>query len=917
MDNIIINLSESRNAQKFSSCNLIHAIEFDYVISWINQRLAYINNIQPNNISLEQTNFTRLHETITILGTRGSGKTSFLLSILENYRNSKDIEVIKIIDPTLIEEKGHIFLTILSEINNRVTNALKSIDCTPEKADYFRKTQWNEQLKKMAKGLPAMDIINSGYNDWCDPEYVMNTGLQNVYAARQLETNFHELLRCGLQILNKKAFLIALDDIDIDFRKGWPVLETIRKYMTTPHVITLLSGDMRLLSKAIRKQQWKNFGKALLKNEGEVLGKMGEYNDYVTEMENQYMLKVLQPNRRIHLTTLKEKADRIDRTNETINIYINDETEDNRIDRFYNLIFKQLGITNPYQAEAYRSVMFGLPLREQIHFLSAFDKNREPADPNSLIGEIADVFLSDLYEKMIDIDQIKIHDQNLIPIILRLLIDEKVLEEAYQLQPVTKDQSLNISLMVLSFIFSLKTQDNPYLIFDYFLRIGYIRNILTTIGYQTNDKNILSPSIEHMCRFINAYNDKGTKDMACNISAYLHAAIRNSKDGEDFLGIINLPGLEQNQKQRRSEIAWRIDDVFKDTPKILRDIAFLPLSISQDNKINQGRLSYSIYTLLAVICEMIRKIKSGDTDDGLSTLAQLKSYPMPAFDRGNSFGQIDIELRDYESVDTNDRFLFFLRIWVNIFPKNYSVSPHLLGRISTRFFEALRTIESQQEQANLAESMHTRVMLFMNSILIEEAKENTPNIVRRLNINNPNLSDFIFVTNLQRINRYMEHYSDMSRYDFRLTRWICSCPLLITFLNLDYEDNNDTTLLSRLKEFTGNSRFISHMRPYSVYDKLSMVTYVDPNPKPETIQSNSDKPRFNSKKPSERAKVIDLLKQYDIPRYLFDKKENQTETVEANNKIRMLTKGLFVEENLKSYYIRQFRSYIAEHGIVW
>lgn len=907
MDNIIINLAESRNAQKFSESNLIHADEFRQVIKWIEQRLAYIDDIENQDKKVKQHESIRLHETITILGTRGSGKTSFLLSVLDKCRK-KDIEVINIIDPTLIEEKGHIFLTILSEINHKVTNALAIKDCSPENDDYFSKKDWNKLLQDMAKGLPAMDIINNGYQDWCDPEYVMNTGLHNVYAARTLEENFHKLLKLGLKILDKKAFIIALDDIDIDFRKGWPVLETIRKYMTTPYVIILLSGDLRLFSKAIRKQQWKNFGKALLKNEGEKLGQISEYNDFVTEMENQYMLKLLQPVRRVHLTTLKEKVDLNNRTTgKGINIFVNNTMAGNRIDTFYYTIFSIFGITNLYQAEAYRSVMLSQSLRRQIHFLSIFDSI---TDTHSMIDELTDVFLSDLYVKNIDIAQIKTNDTFLIPIILRLLIAEKTLDETYQLQPITTDQNLNVTLMTLSFIFSLKAQNNSYLIFDYFLRIGYMHNILSALGYQTNDKSTISPSIEHMCQFINIYNDTGLRDLACSMSAYMQASIKSNKDSEDFFGIINLPGLELNQKQRKQEIAWRIDDVFKDAPKLLKDIAFLPLSISQDNKSNQGHLSYSIYTLLAAIGEIIRKFKTNDKE--WATLVQLRAYPMPAFDRGNASGKIDIKTHEQDSYEEDyHRVSHIFSQWMKDFPENYSISPHLLGKISTRFFYAIRTIESKPKQANLAESMQTRIVLFMNSVLIEEVKENAPELIQHLNINNPNLSDSIFSNNLNTINTYSYKRNNGFESMFKLSKWICSCPLLLTFLN---PNNENDLLLERLKRFTNIAGYIKR---YSIFDWLSKVTFFDPNPKSEATQSNSDKPRFNSRKPSERANVISLLKKYNISRELFDIKENQPETVEANNKIRMLTKGLFVEENLGSSYIRQFRLYIAEHGIVW
>ncbi|MCD8079453.1 MAG: hypothetical protein LUF04_03295 [Bacteroides sp.] len=58
---------------------------------------------------------------------------------------------------------------------------------------------------------------------------------------------------------------MAFDDVDTDFAKGWPVMETIRKYLTSPQLITILSGDINLYTLLIRKKQWENFGKPLLK----------------------------------------------------------------------------------------------------------------------------------------------------------------------------------------------------------------------------------------------------------------------------------------------------------------------------------------------------------------------------------------------------------------------------------------------------------------------------------------------------------------------------------------------------------------------------------------------------------------------------------------------------------------------------
>ena len=378
---IIINLQESSNAKEFEFGNRIHPKEFERAIRLINRSIDRATEYkdqdkrckdQDNKNNSRQRN----NNTISILGSRGSGKTSFLLSLLKYYKVEKGhkdkAEVLEIIDPTLIEEKGHVFLTILSLIEEAVCKKIKLNDCSPNDADYCLKKEWKDKLRKLADGLPSIDGIGLSMNDtnWQDAEFIMDRGLKSVKAAKDLEANFNDLVACALKTLDKKAFIITLDDIDVNFLKGWPVLETIRKYLTSPQIIVLLSGDLKLYSKAIRKQQWKNFGKALLKNEAEALNKMTGYNDLVTEMESQYLQKIIKPENRIRLTTLFEK----------INLYeleINLEDTiipDIDIISFYNQALATFGIHNEYQAEAYTSFLLNLPIRTQIQFLEELQK---------------------------------------------------------------------------------------------------------------------------------------------------------------------------------------------------------------------------------------------------------------------------------------------------------------------------------------------------------------------------------------------------------------------------------------------------------------------------------------------------------------------------------------------------------------
>lgn len=93
---IFIDIEKNYSACSFDK-NSIHVLELERVKSIIDD----LKNLPDTE--------ERLHNTITISGTRGSGKTSFLLTLLKDEDVKKDCEVLEIIDPTLVEEKGHIF----------------------------------------------------------------------------------------------------------------------------------------------------------------------------------------------------------------------------------------------------------------------------------------------------------------------------------------------------------------------------------------------------------------------------------------------------------------------------------------------------------------------------------------------------------------------------------------------------------------------------------------------------------------------------------------------------------------------------------------------------------------------------------------------------------------------------------------
>lgn len=827
----IINLSESNNAKAFETANLVHQREFDLVRRWISDRIDKAPKVDIQRYNCNKKFSTeRNHDTITILGSRGSGKTSFLYSILNKFDQDSEAEVLEIIDPTLIEDKGHVFLTIVSLIKEEVERKLSKSDKDPTCQAFQQTKSWEHKLKSVAAGIPSIDGVGHGYEGWSDPEIIMNKGLKDVRAAKSLETDFQNLIEHALSILGKKAFIIAFDDIDINFKRGWPVLETIRKYLTSPHIITLLSGDLRLFSKAIRKRQWENFGKGLLINEGDRLNSISDYNDLVTEMEGQYLLKVLRTQRRVNLTTLLEKKN-LERTPQ-LEIYIDDKgpTIENR----YKSILSIFGINNPYQAEVYKSFLLSLPIRTQIQFLSVFESFDAAIikKPKSNIFkefvsnlkqlDFVSPFISDLYEKRIDIDIAKSNNTYLIPAILKLLIKEKVLNEGYQLQPTTLDTSLNSSLMTLSFLFSANTINNPYLIFDYMVRIGYVRNLLSNLGYRddNNNKEGNQPSIEGLCNHASIYDDKVLKDVASYMTAYIQAAKNQVKTkSKRYNGIIELSGLKIVRGNKQIDSSMAFNSLFLEENIVVQTLAYLPF-MKSENRGGYNTPSYSVYVLLGAIGELIRKANQNDLLKGLLELSQLRAYPMPSFE-GMTIGEsYDISLFDEDSINENENSLIDLKKsienWIDKFKKeNIFVSPHLLGKISTRFYYSLGNIErDNMKSTNLGKEMSRRIVSLLNAVLIEDIKENIEN-VENLNIglNNPNKSSNVLIRNLSSVANKNNQKS--YRDNIKFSRWMLSCPILLVFL-----DRNEPKLIKALSDFVGEKQITTLG---IVYDALSKI----------------------------------------------------------------------------------------------
>lgn len=791
----MIVLSKSDNATHFREDELIHWRKLKEVLSWIDADLRLISDNER----------VRVNHAISIIGDRGSGKTSFLRTLKETLsRERKNLYPLEIIDPTLIEEKAHPFLIVLSLIKEAFYSSYENSHI--DKHNYSRQ-EWECYLEELAAGLPSIESLSNTLREdpsWQDPNFIMRKGLNAVKSACSIQSTFRKLVKCTLKVLDKEAFVIFLDDIDIDFKKGWPVLEMLRKYLDIPEIITIISGELHLFSKAVRKQQWMNFGKALLKNEVDRWGTADrrseqEYERLVTNMEQQYMRKVLRPERMIVLPYLSEWNDwSINKLN---NIYIQISGETKQILECYNEIFTHFGIFNILQRQVFISYVLSLPIRTQIQFLTGFYE----AQKNGTGRFILEAFIREFLSSEVDVFMMRGKSTYFVPAILEFMRREDLLDTFYQLRPITGRKEIDVILFAFSLSFSRRVPKRPELIFDYWIRVCYLRNLL---HLNKNEEKNGSPTLSN---------------------ALLHAIL-----GSQILGSIAKKGSALGTFRIQNPKAQKFIET-------RQSLCMLPFS-----RINyQGKKTYvcSIMFILSIIYDILlgrRRYEEEKNDikndikneNEQIILTKIKEYTtireyiddIPLIETGQTEEEQDnSSLHEPSYIDELKSMATMMEEWAASCPHS-ATPPYLLGRMFTKFRYAERKIVSEFAESSLShtlpisEVLHRTIIAFMNAILYEEAREKLGNEHTELQENLSISSDREFFKNISIILKPSEGHPP-ARTELTFSKWLLRCPLLLCFLNLDTLKSEGLSFL----EFTkaNANRDVTKLRKMGLYKQLN------------------------------------------------------------------------------------------------
>lgn len=747
------------DAAPYDEQSLIHRSKMEQIMEMWDQ--LYDNAVEDG----KETDFHRFHNTISVFASRGAGKTTFLLSFLDRIKKDKgkDILCLSPIDPSLIETKQHPFINILASIQESVEDALNENFYSVRDKRFEERKKHEDCYNDLLKALPFIDGIGKDnvYDGWDDEEFISIQGMNKAKAFNKLEDTFHTYIKETLKLLDKKCIVVPFDDIDTDFKKGFEILEVLRKYITSGQIITILTGDLELYSKLVRKANWKCFDDDFLKKEMEYAGhKKEEFAEMINQLENQYLIKLLKPEYRIHLKTIREYLEEDDYS---LEIIYTDAKKGKTIGKCYRDLLNRIGISSRNERVNTEICHFllGLSLRGQVRILTLLNFNSIQKEKTDITTGLLNVFANDINQKASN-TKLLINGTPVYTIeMLKFLIHANALYTGSNFLPETNDDILNKALFAVGTKFNQLVRKNRFLIFDYWIRLSYIEVLSERLGGKLSDRSMIKDLLEfsQLNANINLLKSVGLAQAFCN-----------SK-------------LNRNKQENVETMAGTIF-IGNNAPVLLSEsnqvLSMLPMLGTIDTRQHEN-VFISVYRLLAIIRETLFYSKNNGSDsleEMLSKEAPYSNFLQPFFldpvNRKEGLANWNDVTIDIKEDDLWKTVITKLKEWAA--ERNVEVSTSLLYHVFIRFYNTMLQIDEDDKYRSAGMKFNAYIVALLNAALVEEMAEcGIPGI----NFNVIGDIETIYIHNRKAVTA-SKMITTGKTYFYK---WFAECPLLEVFLN--------------------------------------------------------------------------------------------------------------------------------------
>ncbi|EKZ97872.1 ATPases with chaperone activity, ATP-binding subunit [Cupriavidus sp. HMR-1] len=819
---ITINLDRSEGSSNVAAEELIQRVCFDKLKAQIEHDIRSLRDV-PSRTESPVSGGGLVY---FLDGTRGAGKSTFLWSIYSNLPTKFDrkagvVAALDYIDPSRVESNEIVLLTVLHALNQKVRQH-RQVGVTIRESRF---QDFDLEFRKLAGGLSVIGPQHDQLRD-LDPELFLDWGLERAGHSTDLRRALHSVFDAACEILGVDALILAFDDADTHAKHARRVLECIRKYLDTPRLIVLVTGDMELYSLLVRDHFHEDLGDFNRKGHDEE--RRNQRNRMVDHLEDQYLLKLFPVQRRVLLRPLWNllEPSLLAKTGSIRYEFTHSEWVGPRdvLCVLEEVIRRGLRIKNPRDIALFQEFLLTQPLRSVLQVLSRCaallsQSSSETAVSSGwsldLSGALREglraTLLGSMYKLGVDIDSIVAGNlAGLTDAVFELAMRDGDYDTATYLRPQASDPDIRGSFAALSSNVAALCAGRPDLTIRYMLTgpgsvsfyregSGTLKQYKQYMGIGRRDDSLnwawhatgvvsasfpLNPNfplIRHGVVCLNMRKPRGVSEEVAGQYRTVQAAIDSWIDAGRAIPAFAMSLVEVSGLNART---------FASIYHVLGLIERL-LAVPYDS--NRSRNVRSELSKMWPPLSISNPISVGESlvDETASNRGKLAAKGISADDESDGDGQFAGPQVQRRAYDPNlDDLCRHVEEWLDRIRglrSKTTPSSVLIGKIWTRlYFSVARVSDNRTGMSGVASYMELFALCVINAFLVEEcdhhlidesrAESKHPAIGRT----NPRTSPQEFIKKLQGV--------DVDREAVPLTTIIATCPLVLGLLNSNYSD---------------------------------------------------------------------------------------------------------------------------------
>ena len=308
---IIINLDNLNSTRRLKNNEYINIHHLERLKKLITDTVQSNSHLIDENHSLDSDEcLIPLNQKpcFFIHGRRGSGKSTLLRGLRRELIENRTCEarhrisLLAHVDPTEFRLEESFFIYILSRIAEKLDVENRNFTQSNDHNINIRKEAL-KILHDMSNGLKMLYNTHETLYRSEDAAFFIEDSVTKCGSSSKLKMKFHELMEKLCKLNRTSAYLITIDDADLNSRKCSEILETVRNYMLCPHIIVVFAGDLNLYSTVIRGNILRNFDEMSLKYDP---SRRPHRQELLDQLEDQYTLKLFPAQHRVELADFEE-----------------------------------------------------------------------------------------------------------------------------------------------------------------------------------------------------------------------------------------------------------------------------------------------------------------------------------------------------------------------------------------------------------------------------------------------------------------------------------------------------------------------------------------------------------------------------------------------------------------------------------